>query len=195
MRNIDIATEVFIFQWGCFGASLEDIRNKIVDLGIAEKEVVLKKDLEEMQYLFHQLAGFYDLNRLQIKEGTSEDQIESTEVSKYLNKTKKDYTGMSIATEAKIFMWNNFSPSMEELRTKIVDFNITNEQVVNRKSRVAMENLLYQLCLFSDYRPSVGRNNISAKEIKRAKKILERIKKKGPIKLKGVTHISKNISN
>ncbi|QWG31469.1 hypothetical protein EXW58_29255 (plasmid) [Bacillus mycoides] len=190
MKDIDIATEVFIFQWGCSEASLEDIRNKIVDLGIAEKEVVLRKDLEEMQYLFHLFAGFYDINRLRVKKGTSEGQVESKE-----DYTGSDTPGMSIATEAKILIWNNFKPPMEELRNKIVDLNIANEQVVLKKSRVEMEDLLYTLCLFSDHKPSVGRNNISAKEIKREKKLLERIKKKGPIKLKGVTYISKNISN
>ncbi|PEK30518.1 hypothetical protein [Bacillus toyonensis] len=188
MRHKDIAQEVFVFQWGCFGASLEVIRNKIVQLGIAEKEVVLKKDLQEMQFLFHLLAGFYDINRLRVKKGTSEGQVESTEVSKYLNKTKEDYTGMSIATEAKIFVRNNFPASIEELRSKIVDLNIASEQVVSKKSREAMGILLYQLCLFSDYKTSVRRNKISAKEKKRVKRLMERVKKKGVIKLKEIRY-------
>lgn len=194
MRNIDIATEVFVFQWGCFGASLEDIRNKIIDLGIAEKQVVLKKNQEDMEDLFYQLAKFYDLHRLRVRGGTSEGQVGSTEVSKCLNKTKEDHIGMSIGTKAMIFMQHNDQRSLEELRDTIVSLDIAREHVVVKKNREDMVNLLYRLSTFGDY-TKIRKRNISAKEKKRVKKLMERVKKEGPIKLKGVTHINKNISN
>lgn len=185
MRNIDIATEVFIFQWSCFGTSLKDIRNKIIDLGIAEEQIVFKKNQEDMEYLLYQLARFYDLNRLRVKEGTSEGQVGTAEVSEYLNKTKKDVMENSIATEALIFMWrDDVQPSLYELRDTIVSLGIATERVVTRKSREDMENLLYQLSTFGDY-TKIKRINVSEEEIKEAKKILKRVKK-GPSKLKWI---------
>lgn len=179
MRNIDIATEVFIFQWGCFGASLEVIRDKAIALGIAEKQVVFKKNQEEMQNLFHQLAGFCDLHRFGKRQGTEDSQVASTEVPECLK--KKDVMDKSIATEAKIFVLNNVHPSLEELRNKIISLNIAKERVVIKKGREKMENLLYQLSLFSENTPIIG-GNVSTEEKKEIQKLMDRVKRKGPLK-------------
>ncbi|MED0981377.1 hypothetical protein P4T48_18060 [Bacillus paramycoides] len=178
----DLGTEALIFQWGNifqrgnYKSSLKEIRDKFVELNIAEEQVVLKKNQEEMEDLFFQLAQFGDLSR----EGISEGQVGSAEVSKCLK--------TSIATELKVFMLNNVQPSLEELRDKFISLNIARPHVVMKKSRGAMENLLCHLYSFSDY-TQIVKSNVSEEEKKRVQKLMERVKKKGPIKAKGFKRI------
>lgn len=186
MRNIDIATEVFVFQWGFFGASLEAIREKTIALGIAKKQVVSRKNIDEMQGLFHQLAQFYDLHRFEKRKDTSEAQLASGEIFEYFEKSKEYDMEKSIATEVKMFLWNNAQPSLEELQNIIVNLNIAKERVVIKKSREKIGNLLYQLSLFSDYIPVLERN-VSAEEKKEVQKLMRRVEKKGPLReVKGI---------
>ncbi|WP_226641185.1 hypothetical protein [Bacillus tropicus] len=131
----DIGTEALIFQWGNYRSSLKEVRDKLVELNIAEEQVILKKNHEEMEVLLYQLAQFGDLSR----EGISEGQVGATKVS----------LKTSIATDLMIFVWNNDLPSLEELRDKFVSLNIARQHVVMNKNREALENLLCHLCTFS----------------------------------------------
>lgn len=186
MRNIDIATEVFVFQWGCFGASLEVMRDKTIALGIAEKQVVFRRNLEEMQDLFHQLAQFCDLHRFEKRKDTLEAQLASEEILEHFEKKRKYDMEKSIANEVKMFLWNNAQPSLEELQNIILNLNIAKYRVVIKKSREKMESLLYQLSLFSEYIPVLERN-VSAEEKKEVQKLMRRVEKKRPLReVKGI---------
>lgn len=88
MDNRNIATEALIFIWSNPEPSFEELRSKVLELGIADEQRVMTRDKEDLVHLLHTLALLGDFSQIQTRE-ESKAEKKRVQVQRIIGRAEK----------------------------------------------------------------------------------------------------------